>query len=211
MQEIESESLRDRLDRERRLPVEDAIGITRELASALQQAHGRGVWHHHIAPHTIRLVGGRATLAEAGSQPVNDSAPEAHSDLYALGSVLFEMLAGRRPYLSSTARGLAAERARVPVPQLRTWRETVHPAVDALVTSLLAVSPEDRVASAEALLAALDELELHTAVAPHGQPVVTHVRDVPEVSPQHALRNATIGVALALFALWLGVQLVGSR
>jgi serine/threonine-protein kinase len=228
MQETNGESLGDRLHRQRRLPVADAIGIVRDLATALGAAHEQGVPHLRIAPERIALTDGRAVLIDqtaiaapavapaylSPEQLAGESSPDARSDLYALGCVLFEMLAGRRPYASATAQGLAAERRRVPVPQVRASRETVSPELDALVTSLLAVSPADRIASAESLLAALDRLDALAragAAAADGRPPVTHVRDEPEVSPPHALRNAAIGVAVSLLALWLGVQFVSSR
>lgn len=224
MEQRERESLRERLNAKRRLPVADAISITRDIAMALQAMHGKGALHLAVSPDTIELEGGRAQLIDATATDVGadtpaylspeqlagDAALDARSDLYALGCVLFEMLAGRRPYLSATAQGLLAERRRVTVPQVRSRRETASAALDAIVTSLLAVVPADRTESAEALLAALDQMERDAAEAARSEAVVSHVRDEPEVSAQHALRNAAIGVVASIFALWLGVQLLGS-
>lgn len=182
---VDGESLRDRLDRERQLPVDEAVRIAREVAQALEHAHGKGVLHRDIKPANILLEGGRAVLADFGIARAAVPDPEDHltktglavgtpaymspeqamaereidgrTDLYALGCVLFEMLAGEPPYTGPTARAILAKRFHEPVPRVSTLRDTVSPGLDAVLQRLLSTSPVDRPASAGALVRALDE------------------------------------------------------
>ena len=180
---VEGESLRDRLNREKQLPIPDALQLAREVADALGYAHGRGVIHRDIKPENILLERGHAVVADFGiaravstagadkltqtgmaigtpaymspEQSVGESGLDARSDLYALGCVLYEMLAGEPPYSGPTAQAIIAKRFMEPVPRISTLRDTVTPALEATITRVLAKSPADRFASAEEFVAAL--------------------------------------------------------
>src|SRR3989454_4194759 len=180
---IESESLRDRLEREGQLPLEEALRITREVASALSYAHGHDVVHRDIKPENILLSGGEAVVADFGIAraitqaggtrltetgiPVGTPAymsPEqasgggpidGRSDVYSLACVLYEMLAGEPPYTGPSAQVVIAKRFTDPVPSVRRLRETIPPAVDAAITKALAKAPVDRFATAAQFAEAL--------------------------------------------------------
>jgi serine/threonine-protein kinase len=180
---VDGESLRDRLTREKQLPIDEALRLTREVADALDYAHGQGVIHRDIKPENILLERGHAVVADFGiaravstaggdkltqtgmavgtpvymspEQSVGESDLDGRSDLYALGCVLYEMLAGEPPYTGGTAQAIIAKRFREPVPRISTLRETVPPAVEAALTRVLAKSPSDRFATAEEFAAAL--------------------------------------------------------
>jgi len=182
---LEGESLRDRLNREPQLPVEEAVRIGREVASALSYAHSHDVVHRDIKPENILLSGGEAVVADfgiaraivaAGTEKLTDTGlavgtpgymspeqatAEAHidgrADTYALGCVLYEMLAGHPPFLGTTAQEVLARHTLDPVPPLRTIRRAVPPAVEHAVFKALAKSPADRFPSAAAFSEALTQ------------------------------------------------------
>ena len=169
---VEGESLRARLDRERQLPVSDALRITGEVAAALSYAHARGIIHRDIKPENILLENGRAIVADFGiaravtidsgtaltqtglvlgtpvymspEQGMGESGLDGRSDQYALGCVLYEMLGGEPPYTGPTAMAIAAKRLLEPVPKIRTLRETVPEHVAAALNRALAKTPADR-------------------------------------------------------------------
>jgi TolB-like protein/Flp pilus assembly protein TadD len=193
---VEGESLRDRLTREKQLPIDEAVRLTREVADALGYAHGRGVIHRDIKPENILLERGHAVVADFGiaravstaggdkltqtgmavgtpvymspEQSVGESDVDARSDLYALGCVLYEMLAGEPPYTGGSAQAIIAKRFREPVPRISTLRETVPPALEAALTRVLAKSPSDRFATAEEFTAALTAPAQAEAARPAG-------------------------------------------
>ncbi|MEP7325530.1 MAG: serine/threonine-protein kinase [Gemmatimonadota bacterium] len=172
---VEGESLRDRLDREKQLPVDDALQIAREVADALSYAHSRGVIHRDIKPENILLESGHAIVADfgiakavraAGGEALTQTgmsvgtpsymSPEqalgqevdARTDIYALGCVLYEMLAGEPPYTGPTPQAIIARRLSEPMPSLRVVREAVPLAVEQAVAKALAKVPADRFATA---------------------------------------------------------------
>ncbi|MGH7514997.1 MAG: protein kinase domain-containing protein [Gemmatimonadales bacterium] len=173
---VEGESLRDRLRRERQLPVDDALRIATEAARALDYAHQHGVVHRDIKPENILLTGDGSTLvadfgiaralggADDGltqtgfsvgtpaymspEQAAGDRTLDPRTDLYSLASVLYEMLAGEPPFTGPTAQAMAARRLTEPAPSLRALRPTVPPAVDEAIRRALAPVPADRFATA---------------------------------------------------------------
>ena len=168
---LEGESLRERIDRERYLAIEEALGYTRQVATALEYAHARDVVHRDIKPENILVYEGqamvadfgiaRAALAAGGSRITGtglvvgtpqymspeqalDEGVDGRSDQYSLASVLYEMLAGEAPYGGSSTFSILAKRLMDPVPSVRRLRGTVPDAVDKAIMRALAKQPADR-------------------------------------------------------------------
>lgn len=180
---VEGESLRDRLNREKQLSLEDALRITREVADALSYAHSLGVIHRDIKPENILFEAGHAVvtdfgiakaISDAGGEKLTESglavgtpaymSPEqasgaaevdARSDVYSLACVLYEMLAAAPPYAGPSAQAILARKALEPVPGLRVVRDTVPAAVERAVMRALAKVPADRFATARQFAEAL--------------------------------------------------------
>lgn len=225
---VEGESLRSRLQRERQLSVDDALQITREVADALGYAHTQGVVHRDIKPENILLSGGHALVADFGvaralqaagsdqltqtgmsvgtpaymspEQSLADPIIDGRSDLYSLGCVLYEMLAGEAPYTGPSAQAIVAKRLREPVPHVRTVRETVPVAVDQALERVLSKTPADRFPTAVAFVRAL------TVAAPPSltRPEHPSVRTTTRWSPPRGAIVATAGILglLTAGALW---------
>ncbi len=180
---VEGESLRDRLRRERQLPIADALQLAREVADALGYAHEHGIVHRDIKPENILLSRGHAMVADFGvaravqvaggnqltetglsvgtptymspEQSLADRNLDGRSDLYSLGCVLYEMLAGEAPYTGTSAQAIVAKRLQEPIPHVRTVRESVSPGVERALERALSRAPADRFATAEAFALAL--------------------------------------------------------
>jgi tetratricopeptide (TPR) repeat protein/tRNA A-37 threonylcarbamoyl transferase component Bud32 len=210
---IDGETLRDRLNREKQLPVDEALRITGEIAAALESAHGQGVIHRDMKPENVLLDDGRAVVADFGIAKAVESAggekltetgmalgtpaymsPEqasaelvidGRSDTYSLGCVLYEMLSGEPPYTGPTAQSLIAKKMVDPVPSVRRVRETISPSVDSAIMTALAKVPADRFATPAAFAEALSQ---------PGE--VTTARH----SPKKGLVPAIVGAAIAALA-----------
>ncbi len=180
---VEGESLRGRLAREKQLPLEDALRVAIEVADALDYAHQHGVIHRDIKPENILLGGNHALVADFGvaraladaegsarltesgivvgtpqymspEQAAGDRELGPRTDIYSLGCVLYEMLAGEPPYTGATAQAILAKRLREPVPSVTTLRQVPVP-VELAVSRALARTPADRFGSAAELARAL--------------------------------------------------------
>jgi serine/threonine protein kinase/tetratricopeptide (TPR) repeat protein len=193
---VEGESLRERLRREAQLPLEEAIGIAREVGLALDYAHRHGVVHRDIKPENILLSDGQALVADFGvahalelgterrltetglavgtpaymsPEQASGGPVDARSDIYALGCVLYELLAGEPPYTGATPQAVIAKRFAGPVPSIRRVREGVPEAVERALTRALAKAPADRYRTAAEFVRALD---VTTASAASALPAV---------------------------------------
>ena len=181
---VEGESLRERLNRERQLPLEDALQITREVADALGYAHSHGIIHRDVKPENILLESGHAIVADFGiaravsvggaqrltmsgfavgtpaymspEQASGDQHLDARSDVYALGCVLYEMLAGEPPHTGPTPQAILARQLTDEVRPIRPLRSTVSAGLEAAVKQALAPSPADRFATTSAFMEALE-------------------------------------------------------
>jgi serine/threonine-protein kinase len=188
---VAGESLRERIEREKQLPLADAVRIAREVADALGYAHKHDIIHRDIKPENILLESGHAMVADFGiaraisaaggdrltetgiavgtpaymspEQSLGERALDSRTDVYALGCVLYEMLAGVPPITGPTAQAIVARRMAEPPPSIRTVREVVPEQVERVTLKALARVPADRFASAEQFADAL--LEASTARA----------------------------------------------
>ena len=182
---VAGESLYERLQRERRLPVSQALGIARDVATALAYAHDRGVLHRDVKPENILLAGGRALIADFGLARAIGAAdytkltatgvivgtlyymsPEQlreerdldqRTDVYSLGCMLYEMLSGEPPYTGRTLTEVASRILRGPIPSVRRLQPGVPAPVDEVIGRALAKARADRFTTMSELLAALPE------------------------------------------------------
>ena len=200
---VEGETLRERLIREKQLSLDDARRIAVQVLSALEYAHAHGVIHRDIKPENVLLEGDQAVVADLGiaraisavgenrltetglslgtpsymspEQACAERELDARTDIYSLGCVLYEMLAGEPPFTGPTAQAIIAKRLSEPIPHLGTVR-TVPPAVETVVTKALAKVPADRFRTAADFAAALDtafadtRAHAHEITAPARQP-----------------------------------------
>jgi serine/threonine-protein kinase len=216
---VEGESLRDRLTRDKQLPVDVAVRLTREVASALDYAHRHGVVHRDIKPENILLHEGQALVADFGialavsrsdggtrmtetgmslgtphymspEQAMGEREITPRSDVYALGCVAYEMLTGDPPFTGSTAQAIVA---RVLTEQPRTMtlqRHTIPAHVEAAVLTALEKLPADRYATAA---------EFSEALA---NPALTAART--QAAPTARTESRWRGVAMGTAAVALG-------
>jgi len=180
---IAGESLRQRIVREHQLPIDEAIRLVRQVAAALHHAHQKGVIHRDVKPENVLLHEGEAMVADFGialaadpaagerltqagimvgtpeymspEQAAGERALDARSDVYSLGCVLYELLAGEPPHTAPTARMMIARRFTEPAPRVRRLRPAVPPALEQALVRALAREPDDRFPSAAAFADAL--------------------------------------------------------
>jgi hypothetical protein len=214
---VKGGSLRDRLRRERHLPIEEAVRIGSQVAAALEHAHHLGIIHRDIKPENILLHEGVPVLTDFGialavreaggerltetglvlgtphymspEQATGDPLLDARSDIYSLGAVMYEMLAGEPPFLGSSAQAIVARLITASPTPLRVIRDTIPEGLAAAIDKSLAKIPADRQASAS-------EFARSLVAAP---PAAAHPRRwrVPALAGVMAVM-----VALALSAGW---------
>ena len=188
---VEGESLRQRLEREKQLPVADAVRITAEIADAIDYAHEHGIVHRDLKPENVLLQHGRAMLADFGvaralaaagdekltrtgftvgtppymsPEQVAGEAVDRRSDVYGLGCVVYEMLAGQAPFTGPTAESVTYQHLNSPPPEVTRLRPAAGAGVSAVLQQALAKLPADRQTTAgefaKALTAASGEQRL---------------------------------------------------
>ena len=221
---VEGESLRERLRHERQLSIDDALRITREVAQALQYAHEHGVIHRDVKPENIlltkdgntlvadfgvaRALGGDESLTQTGlavgtpaymspEQAAGEHELDARTDVYALGCVLYEMLAGEPPFTGPTAQAVIAKRFNTAPTPVRITRPEVPEEVDQAVLRALARTPADRFASAGDLVQALRVNTTHAGTT----------ANPPSAPARGRLAQGLVGLgvvlAVGLGAIWL--------
>ena len=222
---VGGETLRARLEREHQLPIPDALLIAREVADALHAAHGLVIVHRDIKPENILLQDGHALVADFGialavqsaggqrmtqtglslgtpsymspEQAMGERTIDARSDIYALGAVTYEMLAGEPPFTGASVQAIVAKVLASEPEPLRTLRKTVPPSVESTVLAALSKLPADRPATAKAFALALES----TSVAG-----VTHLEShAPATARRFGLPLAiAAAVVAAVGGWWIG-------
>ena len=180
---VEGETLRDRIDREKQLPVDEAVALASKVAGALQHAHEHGVIHRDIKPGNILLQDGEPVVADFGialalgvagghrftatglsvgtpqymspEQAAGDREVGPPSDVYALGCVLYEMLVGEPPYTGATAQAILAKILVGAAKSVMVHRPSVPPNMDAAIARALEIIPADRFTGAQDFAKAL--------------------------------------------------------
>jgi len=197
---VEGESLRERLSRERQLPLDDALRITHEVADALDYAHGQGVVHRDIKPENILISRGHAVVADFGiaraivaaggeqltttglmlgtplymspEQALSDTHVDGRSDLYSLACVLYEMLAGQPPFTGATAESVVHQHLSVEPRSVADLRPAVPAGIARALGRALAKTPADRFETAARFAEALARPESAPARPVYGRSAI---------------------------------------
>jgi TolB-like protein len=218
---VSGDTLRERLRREGQLPLDDALRIAREVADALSYAHGEGVVHRDIKPENILFGAGHAMVADFGiakamsaaagdesisnrfvlgtptymspEQATGSDIVDARSDVYSLGCLLYEMLAGEPPFTGATAQVIASKHVRQPVPSLLALRPDLPRWVQTVVERAMAKLPADRFQTATAFTSALGAPEVTASMVavdrPAGRWVWAAILGVAAVAATFVLRH----------------------
>jgi serine/threonine-protein kinase len=225
---VEGESLLGRIRSERQLPVEEVLRLGREVAEALAVAHARGIIHRDIKPANVLLTGGHALVADFGiaraigtsesitatgiavgtphymspEQATGDREVDARTDVYALGTVLYEALAGEPPFTGPTAQSILSRVLMESPRPLNVSRPGIPASVNAVIMKALARSPADRFQTASEMASALQ------SAATGGHPVAEPVPDNEQTSPARVLALYGLAAAVLLFVTWSLVRQV---
>ena len=228
---VEGETLREKLERQRQLPLEEAVRIASGVAEALDHAHRQGVVHRDIKPANILIrdtrplvadfgialaagEGDRTRLTQTGmsigtaaymspEQSMEGDQVDGRSDTYSLGCVLYEMLLGDPPFTGSNPLAILVRKSTETPSGLRTVRETIPQALEEAVLRALAVTPADRFTTAADFAEAIRDESLALAVPSSGSRAKTQ-----HVSPA-SMRTGRFAVSLMLGLIAVAVLLVG--
>jgi TolB-like protein len=234
---VEGESLRGRLNREQQLPLYDAVRITREAAEGLAYAHEHGVVHRDIKPENILLQNNHAVVADFGIARAVDAAGEkltqtgmavgtphymspeqalgsehadGRSDVYSLGCVLYELLAGQPPFDGPNSRAIMARHSMEQVPSLQIVRPSVPDELEDLVLRSLEKTPADRFQSMREFCECLTEAEAEATVSRTAARRTgtaarrTLTRELPSATKGLGNRRRTMAIGAAVAALLVG-------
>ncbi len=218
---VQGESLRDRLSREKQLPIDEAVRLAKEVASALDYAHRQGVIHRDIKPENIMLQDGTALVTDFGialavsqaggkrmtetglslgtpyymspEQATGDRQIDARSDIYALGAVLYEMLSGDPPHTGSTSQAIIAAVVTEEPRDIATRRPRLAPHIAEAVHRALEKLPADRFASAAEFAKALDGGAVTTGRFA-AAPSARRARRRPWLAPAALVAGVALGV-----------------
>ncbi|MEX2282692.1 MAG: protein kinase [Gemmatimonadota bacterium] len=218
---VEGESLRQRLQREKQLPIDGAVRIAKEVASALDYAHRHGIVHRDIKPENILLHDGAALVADFGialavqsaggqrmtqtglslgtpqymspEQALGERTIDARADQYALAAVMYEMLVGEAPFTGPTVQAILARVMTEQPRGLSLQRKSIPPAVEVAVLKALDKLPADRFTSAAEFSNALS--------APAGSVMITHAHRITSPAGARNAARAILPWAIAAIAI----------
>ena len=227
---VSGETLRARLEREKQLPIPDAVVIAREVASALDYAHRQGVIHRDIKPENVLLHDGSALVADFGialavqsaggqrmtqtglslgtpqymspEQAMGERTIDARSDIYALGAMTYEMLTGEPPFTGATVQAVVAKVLSAEPERPTLMRKTIPPGIEAAVLTALAKLPADRFATAAEFSTALAQGPGAAMTAP-GAPVTARQGGRGSVA-RGAVLAGVVGLLAAGAGWWVG-------
>ena len=232
---VEGESLRARVGRRGELPIQDALKILMEVTDALAYAHGRGVVHRDIKPDNVLLSGrhalvsdfgvakavseatGRQQLTTAGvalgtptymapEQATADPAVDHRADLYAVGVLGYELIAGRPPFAGRTSQEVLAAHLTQPPPPLCSQRPACPPGLESAIMRCLEKRPADRWQSADELLVQLEAL-----ATPSGGTTPAATRPMQALSSAPRAWWKWVAAVAAVVALAIAVALIFNR
>ncbi len=241
---VKGETLRAMLRREKALPIDEALRLTRQIADALSHAHKHGIVHRDIKPENILLAGGEAFVADFGiahsigaeigdrltqtgtsigtphymspEQATGERELDGRSDIYSLGCVTYEMLAGEPPFDGPSMQAVISRHLQQPAPSVRVIRKSVPGHIDDAIQVALSKAPVDRFRDASAFASALEDPDYrptlttlsgratrssrHALVAPRGGPQALEARAAPGRGARAGRRRCAGGVEPALHA-----------
>jgi tetratricopeptide (TPR) repeat protein/tRNA A-37 threonylcarbamoyl transferase component Bud32 len=230
---VEGRSLRERLDREGPLSIDEASDIAAKVAGALQAAHDQGVIHRDVKPSNILLSRGEPLVADFGialaveasegtrltgtgtsvgtvsymspEQGLEDDRVDARSDIYSLGCVLYEMLVGDPPFAGSNAMAVLVRKSTDDVPRIRSVRSTVPERLEAVVLKALQRVPADRYPSAGDFQAALRSARRDTEGTASGAVAVPPAASSGKRKPRIGVLATVAIAAIAVIASGVGL------
>jgi serine/threonine-protein kinase len=241
---IAGETIHKRLEREKQLPVQDAIRIAHQVAMALDFAHQQGIVHRDIKPENILLQNGEALVADFGiaraitdgggakltstgvtlgtptymspEQAMADPSLDGRSDIYSLGCVLYEMLAGQPPFTGPTAQAIIARHQLDEAPSLGIVRGTIPEEVEDIVAQAMAKLPADRYATAGEMAEDLRKIANTTGsrsgrVSQSRRPRTTQKRRAQQQKQKRTMViAAAVAVPVLAAGVWAGVHFMGT-